>query len=127
MTEAKTYNPLLTEKPFALPPRFLIPPADLAGKAESSIVFALYDKETSNEIMSLGYIIMYGKRCKVRKYQDRAPNRPQCHKCQRFGHLSERCTNMRRCGLCGRTPPPMAWISHLTHSRKGQSQRAHTT
>ncbi|KAJ3810829.1 hypothetical protein F5876DRAFT_76378 [Lentinula aff. lateritia] len=100
-TEAKTYNPLLADKAFALAPRFLVPPADLVGKAESSIVFAIHDKETANDIISLGYIVMYGKWCKVRKYQDRSPTRPQCHKCHRFGHISERCTYQRRCGLCG--------------------------
>ncbi|GAW05941.1 protein [Lentinula edodes] len=99
--EAKAYNPLLADTTFALPPRFLVPPADLVGKAESSIVFATYNKETANDIISLGYIVMYGKRCKVRKYQDRSPTRPQCHKCHRFGHMSERCTYQRRCGLCG--------------------------
>ncbi|KAJ3865443.1 hypothetical protein EV359DRAFT_80467 [Lentinula novae-zelandiae] len=100
-TEAKTYNPLLVDKAFALAPRFLVPPADLVGKAESSIVFAIHDKETANDIISLGYIVMYGKWCKVRKYQDHSPTRPQCHKCHRFGHISERCTYQRRCGLCG--------------------------
>ncbi|KAF8826617.1 hypothetical protein HHX47_DHR5000455 [Lentinula edodes] len=59
-TEAKTYNPLLADKAFALAPRFLVPPADLVGKAESSIVFAIHDKETANDIISLGYIVMYG-------------------------------------------------------------------
>ncbi|KAF8829681.1 hypothetical protein HHX47_DHR2000335 [Lentinula edodes] len=57
-TEAKTYNPLLADKAFALAPRFLVPPADLVGKAESSIVFAIHDKETANDIISLGYIVI---------------------------------------------------------------------
>ncbi|KAJ3933962.1 MAG: hypothetical protein NXY57DRAFT_1114520 [Lentinula lateritia] len=71
-TKAKIYNPLLADKSFALPPpRFLVPPADLVGKAESSIIFAIHDKQTAKDIISLGYIVMYGKRCK------------------------------RRCGLCG--------------------------
>ncbi|KAJ3809307.1 hypothetical protein F5876DRAFT_77904 [Lentinula aff. lateritia] len=35
--EAKAYNPLLADAAFALLPRFLVPPADLVGKAESSI------------------------------------------------------------------------------------------
>ena len=99
--ELMLYNPSLTDITFAAAPRFLVPPSDLAAKAESSITFAIFNKDIADEILTERYLNLFGKACRVREYQDRTPAKPQCQKCKRFGHVGEHCKFERRCGMCG--------------------------
>ena len=99
--ELMLYNPILNNVRIAAAPRFLIPPADLATKAESSITLAIFDKDIADEILAERYLNLFGKACRVREYQDRTPAKPQCQKCKRFGHVGEQCKLGQRCGMCG--------------------------
>ncbi|KAF9067108.1 hypothetical protein BDP27DRAFT_1423269 [Rhodocollybia butyracea] len=61
--ELTTYNPILHNAKLAAPPRFLVHPADLASKAESSITFAVFNKDTADQILSEQYLNLFGKAC----------------------------------------------------------------
>lgn len=91
--EIMTYNPCLAKVKFAEEPCFFMLPADLAmvGKAESSLKFAILDKDIAEEIFTDGHIIMFGKNCQVCKYQESVKLTPQCFKCKGFGHTRDCC------------------------------------
>ncbi|KAJ3719223.1 hypothetical protein C8R42DRAFT_114301 [Lentinula raphanica] len=97
-----TYNPVLAEGRFALDPRFVVQASELANKRESSIQFAVSDSQVAEAILRGKVLNMFGKACKVRKYQDRTPTNPQCRRCKAFGHRADKCKAQERCALCGR-------------------------
>ncbi|KAJ3752046.1 hypothetical protein EV360DRAFT_55898 [Lentinula raphanica] len=99
--ELKLYNPALTGVTLALEPRFVVPPSELAHKRESSIQFAVADGQLAEEILRGRVINMFGKACRVRKFQDRTPSTPQCRRCKAFGHRGDQCKAQERCALCG--------------------------
>ncbi|KAJ3967904.1 hypothetical protein EV361DRAFT_455735 [Lentinula raphanica] len=99
--EMRLYNPILTELTFALDPRFVIPAAELAHKKESSVQFAVADQQAAETILKNKTLNLFGKACKVRKYQERTTLTPQCRRCNAFGHREDKCKNQPRCALCG--------------------------
>ncbi|KAJ3816961.1 hypothetical protein EV361DRAFT_774373, partial [Lentinula raphanica] len=82
-------------------PRFVVPPSELAHKRESSIQFAVSDSQLAEDILRGRVLNMFGKACKVRKFQERSPANPQCRKCKAFGHRADKCKSQDRCALCG--------------------------
>ncbi|KAJ3757135.1 hypothetical protein EV360DRAFT_46646 [Lentinula raphanica] len=99
--ELTLYNPALADVKFALEPRFVIPPAELTQKRESSIQFAVTDPHLAELIIKNKVLNMFGKACKTRRYQDRTPSTPQCRKCKALGHREDQCKSQARCALCG--------------------------
>ncbi|KAJ3762102.1 hypothetical protein EV360DRAFT_6209, partial [Lentinula raphanica] len=82
-------------------PRFVVPPSELTNKRESSIQFAVSDGQLADEILRGRVLNLFGKACKVRKFQDRTPSTPQCRRCKAFGHRGDKCKAQERCALCG--------------------------
>ncbi|KAJ3831732.1 hypothetical protein F5878DRAFT_495706, partial [Lentinula raphanica] len=82
-------------------PRFVIQASELANKHESSIQFAVSDSQVAENVLRGKVLNMFGKACKVRKYQDRTPTNPQCRRCKTFGHRADKCKAQERCALCG--------------------------
>ncbi|KAJ3830942.1 hypothetical protein F5878DRAFT_550050 [Lentinula raphanica] len=99
--ELTLYNPTLAGVSFALDPRFVVPAAELTHKRESSIQFAVTDRQIADNIIKNKVLNLFGKACKTRRYQDRTPSSPQCQKCKALGHKEDKCKAQPRCALCG--------------------------